>query len=206
MAMRERTARLHAQAERTGIVAAIQTGRVTRAGYAAYLRNLLPVYRALEQGLPRHRASPGIAYLAQASLCRAARIEADLDGLAGTGWAASVPLLAAGRRYADHVGRVAAENVELLYAHAYTRYLGDLYGGQILRRRLIGRFGLSFGALAFTEFPAIPAIPAFAAGFRAALDEAGRQMADAEPAIEEAAVAFRMNIALSEAVAALESA
>ncbi len=123
--------------------------------------------------------------------------------MAGRGWPSALPLLAAGWNYAERVRWVGAEDSELLCAHAYTRYLGDLYGGQTLRQHLIRRFGSQFRATAFTEFPAIEEIRSFAAGFGAALDEAGRHVADSRPVIEEAAVAFQLNIALSEEIAAL---
>jgi heme oxygenase (biliverdin-producing, ferredoxin) len=202
-ALRKRTAQLHAQAESSGIIALILTGTVTRSGYALYLRNLLPAYREMEQALERHRTSPGFGYMAQSSLHRAGRIEADLDTMAGPGWPAILPLLSTGRHYAERVRRAGAGNAELLYAYAYTRYLGDLYGGQTLRRHLVRRFGAHFRATEFTEFPAIQEIRRFTADFGAALDEAGRNIANPGPVIEEAAIAFRLNIALSEEVAAL---
>ena len=169
-ALRERTARLHAQAERSGVIALILAGMVTPLGYGLYLRNLLPAYREMEQALLRHRSVPGLGYMAQSSLHRAARIEADLERLAGRGWPSALPLLSAGQllRRAYQVGGRRRRRV--LCAHAYTRYLGDLYGGQTLRRHLIRQFGSHFRATAFTEFPAIEEIRGFAAGFRAALD------------------------------------
>src|SRR3954470_19144173 len=85
-ALRERTTQLHPRAEQSGIVASILTERVTPRGYALYLRNLLSAYREMEQALRRHRALPGLGYMAQPSLHRAGRIEADLDLLAGRTW------------------------------------------------------------------------------------------------------------------------
>ena len=203
-ALRERTAASHARAERGGLVAAILSGTVTPLGYALYLRNLLPAYRAMEDALWCHRALPGMRYMSQTSLRRAARMEADLGLLRGPNWPLALPLLSTGRRYAECVRRAGDARPELLYAHAYTRYLGDLYGGQILRRHLVRRFGADFRATAFTEFPEIEDIRRFAAGFRAALDEAGRHLADSGPVLEEAAAAFELNIVLSEETAALQ--
>jgi heme oxygenase len=114
---------LHSHAERIGIVAAILTGTVTQSGYATCLRNLLPAYREMEQALPGPGAVPGLGYLNWSSLHRAGRIEMDLGILAGPGWPVTLPLLSAGQRYADRVRQVAADNVELLLAHACTRYL-----------------------------------------------------------------------------------
>ena len=132
------------------------------------------------------------------------RVEAilyDLDRLAGPGWSAGLPLLPAGKRYAARVAW-AGDGGELLIAHAYVRYLGDLSGGQILRKCLFRLFGSDFAAAAFTEFRGIAAIGEFVAGFRAAVDAACDSFADPERIVEEAAMAFQMNISISEEVAA----
>ena len=48
-------------------------GRASRDGYALFLRNLLPAYQALEEGLERDRSDPGVEALAQPALYRARR-------------------------------------------------------------------------------------------------------------------------------------
>jgi heme oxygenase len=147
-ALRERTAELHTQAERAGIVNDILRGTATRHGYALLLRNLLPAYEAMESGLDRHR-----------------------DG-----------------------GR--------LIAHAYARYLGDLSGGQILKKLLGKSIGLTAPELTFYDFPAIADQRAFKDEFRDALDRAGDEVSDFDAVVEEGAAAFRLNIDVSNAVQA----
>jgi heme oxygenase len=201
--MRARTSSLHAEAENTGVLASILSGNATMSAYALYLRNLLPAYQAMEQALSRHRNRPGFGYLSDRSLHRSESILADLDHLEGSRWQTVLPLLPEGNRYAARITRAGDGSGELLLAHAYTRYLGDLSGGQILRGCLIRLFGPQFRATSFTEFPATVTTGAFLAGFRAALDEAGRSAIAADRVVEEAAVAFEMNIRVSADVAAL---
>ncbi|WP_428483794.1 heme oxygenase (biliverdin-producing) [Rhodopila sp.] len=195
--LRARTMELHRQAERSGVVAALLRGRVSVAAYAVYLRNLLPAYQAMEQALRHRRNQPLLAELALPALYRAEAIVADLGHLAGPGWAVSVPLLPSGQRYADRLTWAASGDGMMLIAHCYTRYLGDLSGGQILGRRLASLFGADFPALAFTHFSNIGNVRAFAAIYRAALDRTGAWLADATPVVEEAAVAFQNNIDIS---------
>src|SRR5215468_1364260 len=76
-ALRERTATLHKQAERSGIVNDILRGKASRAGYILLLRNLLPAYDAMEQGLERHRKSPALGAFAQRGLYRTGALHAD---------------------------------------------------------------------------------------------------------------------------------
>jgi heme oxygenase (biliverdin-producing, ferredoxin) len=198
--MRARTAELHARAERSGIVAAILAGHVSQSGYALYLRNLLPAYQAMERALLRSLGRPGIGEIAQPLVYRARSIAEDLANLAGPGWAARLPLLPSGERYATRVAWAGRGHSALLIAHAYTRYLGDLNGGRILRQRLVRLFGPDFRAVAFTEFPGISDVGAFASSFRQALDRAGDRVTDVECLVQEAAIAFEMSIRLSEDV------
>src|ERR1700728_2128357 len=66
--MRDRTADLHRQAERSGVLASILSGNATKPHYALYLRNLLPAYQQMESALQRLGDRPGFDYLAQPSL------------------------------------------------------------------------------------------------------------------------------------------
>jgi heme oxygenase len=172
----------------------------TRRSYALFLRNLLPVYRALEQGLTQHRDRLGA--LLPTELVRTAAIERDLVHLAGPGWADAVPMLAAGANYAQRVAFGAHHDAALLVAHAYTRYLGDIGGGPILKRRLSATLGLRPEGLTFYEFPRITDLSSFAGEYRAALDAVALGLQAPERVLDEAAAAFLCNISLSDAVEA----
>ena len=201
MRLREATRDLHTRAERTGFVHDLLRGRVSRADYALFARNLLPAYEAMEQGLERHAASPVLGPLACPPVYRAAALEADLDGLAGPSWRQSLPVLAATRRYVERVATVAADgNGERLLAHAYVRYMGDLNGGQVLARLLAKNLGLDAATLSFYDFPGIGEIGAFRARYREWIDAAGDDIDDADAVVAEACEAFALNIALSDAV------
>ena len=186
------------------MIAALLRGEATQAGYACLLRNLLPAYQIMEESLSRG-GHPLLRELGHPGLYRAAAIEADLRQLAGPDWTVSIPLLPASRRYADRVARAADGDGALLIAHCYTRYLGDLNGGRIIARRLVDLFGVSASTLAFTRFDGIPVLSDFAERYRIALDQAGLHIRDTDRVVEEAALAFQMNIHLSnEAAAAME--
>jgi heme oxygenase len=198
--LRQRTAALHAEAERSGIVREMLRGAASRRGHALLLRNLLPAYQALERGLAAHAASPGVRWTAQPEVFRAAAIEHDLALLAGPGWREALALLPAGIRYGRQAAAAGEGDGARLVAHAYVRYLGDLSGGRLLRRRLATVPGIGPAMLSFYDFPAIADLDAFRRDYRAAIDRAGGELADAEPVVEEAALAFSLNIELSEAV------
>jgi heme oxygenase len=197
--LREATRDLHARAERSGFVAELLRGRGSREGYLLLLRNLLPAYEELERGLGQHLSSPILGGLPWSSVFRASALERDLQILAGTAWRSSLAVLPEGEDYASRVARAAGGNGERLLAHAYTRYLGDLSGGQILAKLLARSLGLAAHELSFYSFPAIVDPARFKSDFRRSLAVAGRWV-DRAAVVDEAVAAFSLNIALSEAV------
>jgi heme oxygenase len=192
---------LHAKAERSGIVSDILTRRVSAKGYALFLRNLAPAYRRLEIGLERHRRTPGVGTFARQELYRSAALETDLVALSGTGWQEALPPPTdASERYARRIDEAAASGGAGLIGHAYVRYLGDLSGGQIMKRLLAESLGLAKETLSFYEFPEIDDLTAYKRSFREALDEAPLGASEREAAIAAAIEAFTINIEVSDAV------
>jgi heme oxygenase (biliverdin-producing, ferredoxin) len=199
-ALRERTRLLHAEAERSGFVREILQGRASQDGYALLLRNLLPAYRQMERGLERHRLTPGVRAIAQPSVYRMRALKADLESLRGRAWSRSLPLLPAGDRYARRVVAAAKGMGSRLIAHAYVRYLADLNGGQVLKRLLNRSLGLGPRTLSFHDFPGIADLQSFKTGYRQAFDRAALEIVDVEDVVDEAAVAFQLNIEVSKAI------
>ena len=176
-------------------------GTAAQSGYALFLANQWPIYDALEKGLTAHRDTPGIAALADGSVYRAASLEADLRALTGASWRTQLTRLPAADRYARRIVNAAAGTGELLIAHAYVRYLGDLSGGQILKRLLGRTLQLTNESLGFYDFPGTADIDALRLHYRAAINAAGTSLVDVDAVLNEAAVAFELSIELSQAVA-----
>ncbi len=198
--LRERTQPLHTKAERTGIINDVLRGRATRYGYAMLLRNLLPAYQSMEQGLERFRGKSGVGGAARTELYRAQALRLDLEALYGKRWEDSLPLLPEGEQYGTRVAAAANGDGRRLIAHAYTRYLGDLSGGRIMKKMLAGLLKLEPAELSFYEFPDIPDPEGFKQAYRHALNRAAKEIGDRDDVIDEAMAAFGLNIAVSEAV------
>lgn len=197
--LREGTRDIHVRAERSGFIAELLHGRGGRDGYALLLRNLLPAYEALERGLTHHASSPIFSGVAWQALFRVPALERDLEAIAGASWRDDIATLPEGERYVSRISAAGAGNGERLLAHAYARYLGDLSGGQILARLLGRSLALRPEELSFYAFPAVADATSFKADFRAGLAAAGC-LVNRAAVIEEAVIAFRLNIELSEAV------
>ena len=200
--LRDHTHGWHRSAERSGIVRMLLRGLVSRHGYALYLRSLLPAYQQMEAALQRHRQAPGIRWIARSETYRAAAIESSLEALCGPQWSDALPLLSAATDYAERIADAAHGDGLRLIGHAYVRYLGDLNGGQILRGCLIRSPGLEPEALTFYDFPDIHDLQRFKDEYRAGFDKAAAELVDADEVIAEAIIAFQLNIAVSESVAA----
>jgi heme oxygenase len=198
--LREATKALHVEAERSGAIGQLLRGGGTREAYTLLLRNLSPAYRAMEEGLVRHANLPALRAVVRQELFRTAALESDIERLAGPGWRRSLPLLPAGERYVERVS--AAANVSgRLVAYAYLRYLGDLSGGQIMKRLLARSLGLGADALAFYDFPAIADLSMFKSEYREAIDGTVVEGVNPVEVVDEAIVGFRLTIELSESVA-----
>jgi heme oxygenase len=192
--LRARTAPLHREAERSGIIHDLLTGRAQRDSLVLLLQNLLCVYQALETGLMAHKGSALLGELCRPELYRAPAIATDVEALGGTD-----ELLPEALCYAERVTQSAEGDGTRLLAFAYVRYMGDLSGGQILNRLLCRSFSLT--NLAFYSFPKIPDLQEFRQNYRAALDRAGAKLPDPAPVVDTALQAFRLDIDLSVAVA-----
>lgn len=198
--LRRYTQALHEQAERSGFVAMLLRGAATRRRYALFLASLLPAYDALEKELATHASTPGIAGLADASVYRASSLNSDLNALLGSEWRALLPVLPTAAEYARRIEMCSAKRPELLIAHAYVRYLGDLSGGRVLKQVLIRSLKLNEESLSFYDFDGAD-IDDLRKRYRAAIDWSAGSLNDADGVLNEAAIAFRFNIDLSLAVA-----
>lgn len=203
-ALREGTRAAHRDAERGDFVHVLIRGQLPRDSYLDYLRGLLAIYTALESGLQRRADHPLVGPFLRPELLRAAALARDLAHLA----AAPAPPPPAAHTYAEHLHELAEHRPSLLIAHVYTRYLGDLSGGQLLRRgaaRTLGlppeRSELATPGLEFYEFPQIPDLDAYKRDFRSSLDQLPLAPDQAAAIVHEARRAFTDTAALFAALA-----
>lgn len=191
--LRGATRELHRAAESTGLVRSLLRGELDRNAYAALLAQLHALYDALEQGLARHAGEPGFAAFGFDALRRLPALAADLRALGE----APAGLRPATQALVQRLRALAAGDAPRLIAHAYVRYLGDLNGGQMLRRAVQGSPALGSAGTAFYDFDD-PA--GTAARFRAALDALPAALAPA--LVEEACWSFEQHRRLFDELAA----
>ncbi len=121
--------------------------------YCLLLRNLHALYDALEDGLQQRVDNPVLACVDHPAQHRRAPLEVDLLALHGPGWADALPVAATMQAYVQHLQHLTATNPLALVAHVYTRSLGDLHGGQILKDRVTRMLALpDHAGTAFYDF------------------------------------------------------
>jgi heme oxygenase len=194
-ALRDATSDEHRHAESRGYITALMGGGLSLAEYARYLGQLLPVYEALERRVPT-AADP--ALLHETSVHRVDALRASLTAL-GVDPASVVPL-AATERYAARIGSFGESDGLLHLAHHYTRYLGDLSGGQAIATMMARHYGASAEQLAFFRFDAIENAVHFKRAYRALLDELSLPPLALDAMVAEARLAFALNAAVFDAL------
>jgi len=197
--LRSQTWPAHKQVEATAFVRALLGGHLDRAGYCLLLASLHPVYAALEAALLRQARHPDIARVFNPELLREAPLSSDLDHLHGPAWRNELAVQPAARAYAAHIAAIERSEPVLLVAHAYVRYLGDLSGGQALRRIVARSLELVPQAgTRFYDFGPPQQVCALAQRFRSGLDQIEADSVACEAIVSEATDAFRRHGELFE--------
>ncbi|SCZ89868.1 BZ3500_MvSof-1268-A1-R1_Chr1-3g01627 [Microbotryum saponariae] len=237
--LRRATAQAHHDVMLPRVVHRLSSGDLPLPVYIAYLEALSVIYESLERYLDLNATCEVLSPTYDpATLARSAAIEADLSYLtlklpranrttsicSGRNWpsvklyAGRLHCLGSGNSGLPHessglaiAAKVAQERPALLLAHAYTRYLGDLSGGQSIARSVRHAYSLpdsGEGSQFYELFPSshprragvferanIQEIKDLKFWFRAGLDSAGRATNNdlAKAIEEEAKVAFKYN-------------
>lgn len=128
--IKELTTDQHKNAERQEFVKTLMSGTISHDLYATYLYNQLQCYSTLEKWAFMHnlfKHMPGLQ--------RAEKIHQDFAEL----WLHDEkPVVTQSTQdYCKHINTL-SKNPQRLYAHIYVRHLGDLSGGQMIRKRTPG--------------------------------------------------------------------
>jgi heme oxygenase len=182
------------------VIAELLAGRIRPTAYLLFVFNLLPIYAALEAALFDQAHLPALGTLFRPEFARSRPLARDVAVLAERSPATPLRLFAESVAHRRRIEVIARTVPERLLAHAYVRYLGDLSGGQVVRRLLARTPGIGPEAVRFYEFPDLDDLARAKSAYRRAIDEAGPHLLDPAGVIEEAREAFRLTIALARAV------
>ncbi|RSS33821.1 heme oxygenase (biliverdin-producing) [Streptomyces sp. WAC08241] len=188
----------HTEAETSSFMGDLLGGRLGVDAYARYTEQLWFVYRALEEGAEALREDPVAGPFIQPELFRTAALEQDLTHLRGPGWQAAATPLPATTVYAERVAACARDWPAGYVAHHYTRYLGDLSGGQIIRDKAERTWGFARkgDGVRFYVFEGISNPAAFKRAYRELLDGVNADDLEKQRIVDECKRAFAFNSAV----------
>jgi heme oxygenase len=193
--LREGTKKSHTMAENVGFIKCFLKGTVEKTSYRKLAGNLYFVYSAMEEEMERHRNHPILSKLYFPELNRKQSLEQDLYYYYGSNWKEEVKPSEAAKAYVSRIREVSNTQPELLIAHLYTRYLGDLSGGQILKGIAQKAMNLQDGqGTQFYEFNDISDEKAFKVNYRQQMDSVDIDQDMATRIVDEANDAFGMNM------------
>ena len=192
----------HVQAETSTFMSDLLGGRLGVDAYARYTEQLWFVYEALEAGAERLASDPVAGPFIRPELFRLTSLEQDLAHLRGPEWRSLVSALPATRAYADRVRECAEDWPAGYIAHHYTRYLGDLSGGQIIRDKAEKTWGFTRkgDGVRFYVFEEISNPAAFKRSYRELLDEVRADDLEKQRIVAECKRAFALNTAVFRAL------
>jgi len=184
-------------AENTGFVACFLKGVVEKKSYRKLISDLYFVYSAMEEEIDRlvYENHPIIKNIGFKELFRKETLKNDLKFYYGNNWKNLIEISDSAKSYVDRIRFVAKESPELLVGHHYTRYIGDLSGGQILKK--IAKKALNINGnegLDFYEFSMISDEKQFKKSYSDTLNQLPINQEVADQIIEEANKAFTYNM------------
>jgi len=196
------TKKSHRAAENVQFVRSFIKGKIDQKIYKRMVISLWHTYTALEEELRRHKNHPTYSKLHfPRELERVAALEEDLAYYYGPSWRTlpeiTAPPSPCTQDYIDRIKYVGDHDPDVLVAHAYTRYLGDLSGGQTLMRVAKKAMGLpeDGSGTAFYRFPELGSTAnGFKKKYRALMDETPVDADLADRIVAEANLAFIHNM------------
>ena len=195
------TKKSHSAAENTKFVASFLRGVVSKESYRTLVANLYFVYTALEDVAEHLKDNDEVSPLLFDELKRHKALAKDLDYFYGEGWHENIYPSPATKRYIDRIREIGRQEPYLFIGHHYTRYMGDLSGGQILKGIAKRSLKLDDEAFNFYEFKDILNPVDFKNNYRGTLNCLPLTQTQVDAIITEANYAFRLNMYMFDELA-----
>ena len=197
--IKQGTKESHSAAENTKFVASFLRGVLDPEEYRKLIANFYFVYSAMEEEVEALKDHPVVGKINLPELLRKESLKEDLSYYYGTSWETEIKQSEACVKYVNRIREVAKDDPKLLVGHHYTRYLGDLSGGQILRGIAENSLKPEKGkGLSFYDFSEISDSKKYKKMYRQLLDELDVAQHDVDNIIREANYAFKLNMFMFE--------
>ena len=197
--IKQGTKESHSAAENTKFVASFLRGVLDPQEYRKLIANFYYVYSAMEEEVEALKDHPVVGKINLPELPRKESLKEDLSYYYGPSWETEIKQSEACVKYVNRIREIAKDDPNLLVGHHYTRYLGDLSGGQILRGIAENSLKPEKGkGLSFYDFSEISDSKKYKKSYRQLLDELDVAQDDVDLIIREANYAFKLNMYMFE--------
>ncbi|MFE3454542.1 heme oxygenase (biliverdin-producing) [Nonomuraea sp. NPDC059194] len=183
----------HESAEDESYLKELMAGRLSAEEYGEMVAQHYFAYLALDGAARRLADHPVAGRFVFPSLYREAALERDLATVYGPAWRERIEPSKATRTLVARIEQVADWPGGYI-AHHYTRYMGDLSGGQFIRMELQKIYGYGKGGgVDFYIFDEVGSLPRFKNDYRARLDALTVDEAEQQRIIREVRLAYQLN-------------
>ena len=160
--------------------------------------SLFFVYKAQEEAFDK-ADNENVKALDYNELRRVSSLEEDMQFFYGNDWQSKIKPSIGAKKYVARIEQIAKEQPELLIAHQYTRYLGDLFGGQMMGGMASKSLGLEPGqGTTFYQFDDIPDTTDFITQWYINLNKLDLTQEQKNEIVDEANLVFALNIEILE--------
>jgi len=191
------TRKSHSMAENTAFVTGFFKGMSNRSSFASLVTSLYYVYSAMEEAFDV-TTDDRVKALDKPELRRVQALRQDMKFYYGNENEVAAPT-AATMAYVNRVKEVARDEPYLLVAHQYTRYLGDLFGGQMMGGMAMRSLDLEPGqGIKFYEFDGISNTKMYIEDWYRDLNALEFTEEQKQAIVDEANLVFTLNIGIFE--------
>ncbi|WP_336205089.1 biliverdin-producing heme oxygenase [Nonomuraea sp. LPB2021202275-12-8] len=183
----------HQSAEGESYLTELMGGRLSEQEYGEMVAQHYFAYLALDGVSRRLSEHPVAGRFVFPELYREEALERDLAKIYGQRWRDRIAPSKATRTLVARIEQVADWPGGYI-AHHYTRYLGDLSGGQFIRMELQKIYGYQKGGgVDFYVFDRVGSLPRFKAEYRSRLDSLELDEREQQRIIREVKLAYQLN-------------
>lgn len=183
----------HESAEGESYLKELMSGRLSAEEYGEMVAQHYFCYLALDGTAKRLAGDPVSGGFVFPELYREEALVRDLETIYGSGWQERVSPSKSTRTLMARIEQVADWPGGYI-AHHYTRYMGDLSGGQFIRMELQKIYGYQKGGgVDFYFFDGVGSLPRFKNEYRARLDALDLDEAAQQRVIREVKLAYQLN-------------
>lgn len=189
--MKQETWKEHEASKDSDFAVSIMSGEFGPRGFIEWQRALYPIYLKLENILKKNRNNSVLHIFDHRKLDRTQRIYSDLQKLGIDPILEPSPL----KTIAPYVAAIqnASSVPQRLMAYHYTRYMGDMNGGQVIARAMENICGIDKDALSCYDFSEIGDAYHYRKQYKTLLELSPWTEEEREAFIDEAKIAYARN-------------